>query len=161
MSIRLRPATLADARTVFTWRNDPWIVSLSASRATVGWEEHIAWYERVIHGDHLLHIIESDEGAGMGCVRLDRSGAEAVVTIYLLRPFVGKGIGVLALRQSCAEAFAHWPALRRIRALIRPDNVPSLRAFAKAGFVNEKCGPTAKEQVEMVLHSPDQRTAVA
>ena len=133
----LRPAVPGDAAAVFEWRNDPWIVSLSASRQRVSWETHARWFQETVAAEdrHLLFIIEDEPDHGVGTVRLDRVDEHsAVVTIYILRPFVGRGLGVAALAEACRAAFARWPRLAEIRARVRADNRPSLRAFAKAGF---------------------------
>jgi RimJ/RimL family protein N-acetyltransferase len=151
--MHLRAATEHDVQTIFAWRNDPWIVELSARRTGVAWDQHVRWFNKVLHsGEHLLFVIEGENG-GMGCVRLDRQGvAAAVVTIYLLQPYVGRGFGVAALRQACQAAFQNWSQLQTVHAYIRPENTPSLKAFAKAGFV--KGGQAAlgpEEPVEMIL----------
>jgi RimJ/RimL family protein N-acetyltransferase len=131
----LRPATPADRATVFAWRNDPFIVSLSASRRTVTWDEHAAWYDRVVTGErHLLLIVER-EGEGIGTVRFDREGeAGALVTIYLLEPFVGRGLGTPVLREACGRAFVRWPEVGHLEARIQAGNARSVRALEKAGF---------------------------
>jgi RimJ/RimL family protein N-acetyltransferase len=133
----LRLAGEDDSRLVYDWRNDPWIVSLSTSRRPVTWEEHQAWFPRMLNrADHLLFIIHFPEGTPAGTVRLDREGEQdAVVTIYLLRSFTGRGLGPRALQRACAQAFERWPDLKRITAHVRADNEPSRKAFARTGFV--------------------------
>jgi RimJ/RimL family protein N-acetyltransferase len=56
------------------------------------------------------------------------------VTIFLLRSFTGRGIGVVALELACREAEAAWPDVPKAVASIRRDNLASQKAFAKAGF---------------------------
>jgi RimJ/RimL family protein N-acetyltransferase len=150
--VQLRAAIPDDARQVHAWRNDPWIVSLGSSGRTVPWEEHAAWFRKVLADERwLLWIVETGEGVGAGTVRLERDGEEhAVVTIYLLREFTGKGLGVRALEQACALGFSRWP-IQRIHALIRAGNDHSVSAFRKAGFA-----PVGKPpgHVEMVLNRP-------
>src|SRR5437763_782727 len=101
MRLSLRLATLKDREKVFAWRNDPWIISLSSSRRGVEWDEHCGWFDRVSNRqDHLLHVIEFEPGCGAGVVRIDREdGATASISIYLLKPFTGRGLGVYALQR--------------------------------------------------------------
>ena len=149
----LRRATMEDARQIFQWRNDPWIVSLGTNQQTVSWEEHEQWLRRVL-GDadhHMLYIIES-ECRSLGVVRLDREEETAATTIYLDRGNTGRGFGVQALRQACAAGFRRWP-IRCIDASIRRDNDRSLRAFAKAGFFAN--GDGSKETVRCRLEKPE------
>ena len=127
---------------VYAWRNNPWIISLGSSRQSIAWEEHCEWFQRMLADtQHLLLIIECDGGAGAGTVRLDRTNEQrAVVTIYLLREFTGRGLGVQALLEACSLGFIRWP-IETIHAYIRDDNHPSLSAFAKAGFVDTGHAP--------------------
>ena len=154
--LRLRSATIDDARTVFAWRNDPWIVSLSSGRHSVTWEEHADWFRRVLADPRcLLFIIESEGGVGAGTARLERVDEErAVVTIYLLHEFTGRGLGVRALAEACARGFAQWP-ISAIHASIRRENDRSRKAFKKAGFTDAVPGPDCPEDhCEMILRRP-------
>lgn len=154
--LRLRPATGDDIRQVFAWRNDPWIVSLGSSRRLVSWEEHAEWFPRVLADPgRLLLICEDEAGVGLGATRLDMvDGDRATVTIYLMREFTGRGLGVQALVQAAALGFARWP-IRAIHAYIRTDNRPSRSAFAKAGFLEIERSPTRPpDHCEMVLPRP-------
>lgn len=134
-SLSLRRANGDDKRQLFGWRNDPWIVSLSASRREVTWEEHSAWFDRVVKDDgHLFFIIEVS-GEEAGIARFDRSADHtAVMNIYLLQPFTGRGHGVDAIREASLLCFKHWPGIERIEAQVRKDNKPSQSAFSKSNF---------------------------
>jgi dTDP-4-amino-4,6-dideoxygalactose transaminase/RimJ/RimL family protein N-acetyltransferase len=135
--VRLRRAAPEDARLLFDWRNRPEIVELGSQRRTVTWEEHSAWYASVLQErERLVHVIELD-GVASGQIRFDREDEQdrdAVVSVYLLAPHTGKGFGVEALRQGCAEVFACWQAAR-VLAFVRADNRASQSGFAKAGFL--------------------------
>ncbi len=130
----LRPAVAGDAGMVLAWRNDPWIVALSAERKTVEPTEHAVWFESVLDPTrHLLYIVQSS-GVPAGTVRLDRAGEQAIVTIFLMQRFTGRGVGVAALEAACQQAAGRWPEVRTITARIRRDNHASQKAFMKAGF---------------------------
>jgi UDP-2,4-diacetamido-2,4,6-trideoxy-beta-L-altropyranose hydrolase len=153
--LRLRTATSQDVRSIFEWRNDPWIVSLSGSQRTVTWDEHSEWFRKVVENRQcLLLVIESEAPEGIGCVRFDLiDEGRARVTIYLLPRFVGQRLGVPALLEGCRRAFARWPTLRAIHASIRSENTRSIKAFSHAGFsqVVSNDMPSNRE-IEMVLH---------
>jgi UDP-2,4-diacetamido-2,4,6-trideoxy-beta-L-altropyranose hydrolase len=156
VSARLRVATAGDRRAVFEWRNDPLIVSLGGSRRAVTWEEHTDWYDRVLDDGerHLLFIVES-KGRGIGTVRFDREGEDvAMVTIYLLPAFIGRGFGVPMLREGCSRALSQWPSVRVLRAEIRVDNLRSIRAFEKAGF-RPSGKAAAPDEVTMSCSRPE------
>lgn len=152
-AVHLRPAMRSDADTILRWRNDPWIVSLGKGGRTVSPEEHAAWMARVLADAdrHLLFIIHG-AGFDIGLVRLDRfEDAKALVTIYLMQPYTGKGYGASALRQAAQAGFATWPALRALEAEVRGDNEPSLRLFAKCGFAREPRSASGQEIVRFRL----------
>lgn len=158
-ALRLRPATGDDIRHVFAWRNDPRIVALGSSRQPVSWEAHAEWFRQVLADPRRLLLIGEDErGVGAGTVRLDRvDDGHAVVTIYLLREFTGRGLGVEALVEACARGFARWP-VHAIHAYVREDNRPSRSAFAKAGFLDADPDPACPpHHCEMILRRHTQR----
>mgnify|MGYP002397456852 CR=1 FL=1 len=125
-----------DCQLLFSWRNDPWIVSLSASQQTVSMSEHQAWFSRaLVRDDMLIRIISDTHGQDMGLVRVVRENeTEATITVYLMQPFIGKKRGPKAIRQACEFAFAQWPEVQSINALIRRENTRSVAAFASVGF---------------------------
>lgn len=128
----LAPASPADCQRLHRWRNNAWLVSLSAARRRVGWDEHVAWFKRILADPAtLLWVVEPDAGS----VRIERKGEIGWVSIYLLRRFTRRGWGPLLLREACGQAFGRWP-LGSIRAHVREDNAPSRKAFGKAGFVD-------------------------
>lgn len=135
----LRRAEESDREMIFGWRNDPWIVGLSAGRRAVTRAEHDEWFGRTVADPGALLFVVEAGGVPAGQVRLIRGGeageGEAAISVYLLKEHTGRGLGAAAIAQGCAEAFAQWSALRRVRAQIRRDNAPSIRAFEKAGFV--------------------------
>lgn len=142
-NVRLRRASRDDADKVFGWRNDPWIVSLSKSGRGVTAAEHLRWYEGMLSDpDQLMLIVDVEvaparEHIEIGVVRIDRSTPDAgLITIYLLKPYIGRGYGVQALRQATAAAFGRWCELKTIHAEIRSDNTASVRAFNQAGFTS-------------------------
>lgn len=134
--INLRFVKEIDADTIFHWRNDPWIVALSSTGNTVSREEHDSWYARMLDRNrHLFWIIESNLGEGMGVARVDLESKEsAVITVYLLKQFAGKGRGPKAITMATNKAFDWWPNLKCINAFIRSDNIRSIQAFKKCGY---------------------------
>ena len=135
-TLRLRPATPDDVERVFAWRNDPYIVSRSSSRQTVTRDEHCRWFSRAIADPGTLFYIIESHGFPAGQARFERraGGNEAVISVYLLPPHVGKGLGRAAIDAACREAFLRWK-VGRIVAHVREDNSAARRAFAASGFV--------------------------
>jgi RimJ/RimL family protein N-acetyltransferase len=156
----LRAADSGDMEWLYQTRNDPWIVSFGTNRTPFSWDEHQRWFEGAQDRHrHLLFLIESDETPPqrIGTVRLDRLDRHtAKVSAYLIKEFVGRGIGPIAIDEACRTGFREWPALRTIEAHIRGDNVRSIRAFARAGFARREGGDTG---YVMVRGRPEEQTA--
>ncbi len=157
--INLRSATSADTERVFSWRNDPWIVSLSKSGKKIDWEGHKNWFEKQLKTPlSCLYIVEGNDGNEMGLVRfqpdIDENEAYSQVTIYLLRPYTGDGNGVKVLQQGCQAMFDANTKIQEIRAEILATNIASIKTFAKVGFKPfSQSGKINKEKeiVNMVL----------
>lgn len=134
MSLKLRPATIGDAKLVFAWRNDPWIVARGTTGQTVSWEEHYTWFKEVVAGHNRQMFIVLYQGKPIGQVRFDRVDDDACeISIYLIREYTGRGLGVSALKLACEAIFDSWD-ISLILAFIRDDNASSVSAFRKAGF---------------------------
>lgn len=142
-TISLRPATAADAKLIFEWRNDPVIVRLGSSQREVTWTEHEEWFSQSItSGKRRIFIVEND-GVAIGQVRFDLvESSESVISVYLASEFTGHGWGIEAIRNGCELIFEEWP-IRAVVALVRADNQVGQSAFRKAGFtqIAERCAP--------------------
>ena len=79
--------------------------------------------ERVRHNKRHLRTVQ----------KLLIEGGEATVSIHLAPEARYRGVGPRALSALTDLAFVTL-GLRRLTATIKPDNQPSLAAFAKAGF---------------------------
>lgn len=155
--VSLRHARADDANLVFGWRNLPEIVRLSLSGRTVGWSEHRVWFDQALEESGRLLLIVEVDGEACGQVRFDWVDDETCeVSIYLLSEWTGRGLGVQALRQGCAEAFTVGQT-KRILARVKADNLPSLGAFRRAGFVAAPSdAETARDVVLMwLLHDAE------
>lgn len=132
--VTLRPAVEEDAPMVFRWRNDPFLVARASSGKCVTWEEHMRWFQETLCGNSRKMLIVLVDGEPAGQVRFDRAdGAACVISAYLLEPYTGCGLGVIAIRQACEFLFEQW-GVKSIVAFVREDNPPSQSAFRKAGF---------------------------
>lgn len=154
--ISLRAAEAADVERIFRWRNLPEIRAVGTDRRSIPWEEHNAWFERVLHShDHLLFIISRGEEP-IGQVRFERLARNescAAVSIFLVPIHTGRGFGVEALMLGCCRAFDRL-RVRSIVAFVRQSNRNSVVAFEKAGFRVDQAFPaTPAEHVALTLQA--------
>jgi RimJ/RimL family protein N-acetyltransferase len=146
--LRLRRADRVDEARFLAWRNDPWIVALGSLNRTITAEEHRAWFtQRIADIRHPIWVIEI-AGEPSGMVRLDPSvnHTEAEISIYLMRVHCGKGNGARVLE--CVANNAANLGYRILHATVRRDNVPSQKAFLRAGYQIE---PGSEYQMNLRL----------
>lgn len=131
--VQLRPVTMDDMKMILEWRNTPFILSRSTSPEPISAEEHQAWFERALGSRNVRMSVVMIDGTPAGTVRFERKAAVAVISVYLVESFTGKGYGVTATREATAAIFAAWP-VRKVVACVRTDNAPACKAFARAGY---------------------------
>lgn len=124
-----------DAELIFQWRNDPWIVQKGSLNKTVTWEEHKDWFSNFIQNPYKKMFIIMVDHHPAGQVRFvsEENTNKAEISIYLLKDFIGKGLGTQALQQACQE-IKQYLNIKFIIAYILKDNKHSCLAFEKAGF---------------------------
>src|SRR5262249_17086450 len=155
----IRAMVAGDADMVLGWRNDPFIVARSTSQRQVSHDEHARWFAQAINDPSRLCLIILVDGAPAGHLRFDRTGASALVTVYLLERFTGEGAGVRALIEAAPLAFSRWPEIETIEALVRRDNAAGRSAFLKAGFAS--AGETGDGHEKFLFARSADETAAA
>ncbi|MFK7911582.1 MAG: bifunctional GNAT family N-acetyltransferase/PLP-dependent aspartate aminotransferase family protein [Akkermansiaceae bacterium] len=133
-SVYLRNADITDAKMLHEWRNDPWIVEKGRSKKTVPWDEHLSWLSNALKDDdRLIYIILIDHQPS-GAAFFTRDGTDCSISIYLLKPYTGRGLGSPIIRQASTHVLEHWQDLIHITAEILTTNAHSSRGFVKAGY---------------------------
>jgi RimJ/RimL family protein N-acetyltransferase len=140
VAMKLRRATLDDARDILTWRNDAAAVVASKSQKAIDEAEHMRWFPGAVQSpDHLILIAEAD-GRKLGMVRFDRTPDHWLASINMSPAVRGKGYGRSAL-SAAIDVLRGEVGPVRIVAEVKSDNIPSLRLFDSLGFV--RCGEKA------------------
>lgn len=137
-AVRLRPVREDDRDLLLAWRNDPAVRAASRSTGEVSADEHAAWFAGRLADPGTRIFVVEHEGAAAGQVRVDRlDGSRGEIHIALAGDMRGRGLAAPALREA-ARLGAEALGLDRIEANVRASNEPSLRAFARAGFVEAR-----------------------
>jgi RimJ/RimL family protein N-acetyltransferase len=69
----LKPVVDDDARQIFEWRNDPFVIEKSTLKKAVTWNEHQAWFAAALKdGTKKIYLVFNGEEK-IGSVRFDRS----------------------------------------------------------------------------------------
>jgi N-acetylneuraminate synthase len=137
--LHLRAAVSSDAELVFGWANDPATRAASFARAEIPLADHLAWFGRELaRRDHHLYMAEQ-RGEPVVFVRLDETPEQVgvcTISINVAPQARGRGLGAATL--DAATTTAGTLGFASLRALIRPDNQPSRRAFVRAGYAYER-----------------------
>lgn len=132
----VREVTDADCRLLWEWVNDPAVRTSAFRSAPVPWDEHVSWFAARRRDPRChMYVLEDEHDAPVGQVRFD-VGVDGVAEIDLSIAAAarGRGYATQGLRLACARVTARGDTTG-IRALVKPGNVASLRAFERAGFV--------------------------
>ena len=134
-SLRVRRTTADDRTLLWEWANDPGVRGAAFRSQPIAWDEHCAWFERTLRDPRCHHYVVMDAtGTPVGQVRFDiDDGGRAEVDVSVARGERGKRYAAPALRLACDEV-TRSVSPRAIVAHVKPENVASLRAFARAGF---------------------------
>jgi RimJ/RimL family protein N-acetyltransferase len=147
--VAVRPATGADSRAVWEWRNDPVTRAVSVTTGEVPWAGHSSWFAAVLADPsrHLLVGWCSDERVGV--VRFDALGAGAwEVSVNLAPAARGRRLAVPLLLAARTWLGEH-DRVDSVKALVSESNEPSLRTFRSAGYTESS---TTNGWTTLTLH---------
>lgn len=133
--LRYRPATMADAERLLSWRNEPTVRKWSHSTGPIGREDHLRWLQRRFAERRQWTLLAVPRGADpVGMVRFDRTGDGAQISVTVDRAARGAGVGTRMIRQASELLLAAFPEIGRVTADVHASNDRSLAAFTRAGF---------------------------
>lgn len=137
--LKLRPARQDDCWLLWKWANDPAVRAASFHGESISHDEHAAWFARRLQGaDSLIYLAEDSHGVPIGQFRVEWDAEKCgTVSISIAPEWRGSGIASFLISRAAQAAF-HKTRLLWLKAKIKPDNIPSLRAFEKAGFSDFK-----------------------
>lgn len=135
-SFALRNVRLADAKTMWHWRNDPEVRSVSLTDSPDNFENHTELLRQQIEEAHTeLWISEDSNGRPVAEISFEitRDQQTAYVGIIVDQTQRGRGVGPGLINNACQQFFASSP-VNEIVAQIKPGNAASEKAFRTAGF---------------------------
>jgi RimJ/RimL family protein N-acetyltransferase len=138
--VRYRPATPEDAGLLLDWRNDPHVRALSFSSDPITPEQHRAWLAGVLADRDRTLLVAEQAGAAVGTLRFDRSAARAQISITVGPDARGRGLGTQMIAEATELQLAAHPGLADVLAEVQARNLPSLKAFERAGYLPAPAG---------------------
>ena len=130
----LRLAVKSDMDLLFEWANEPLVRKNSFSSETICYEEHKAWFERLLQNKNCRQYIYIYEGKEAGQARLTVNGENAEIGYSICAEVRGQGHGRKLLELVCRQAQQDFPEVRKLVGKVKTENTASQKAFVKAGF---------------------------
>ena len=133
-AVSFRSVRQDDKELLLQWRNEPttWRCCIQCRPVTA--QEHENWFEGIWTRDDVKLFILLYNGTPVGQIRYDLQKLESKVSLTVSPNYRGKGVGVEGLLRTSAEMFK-VTAITQVVALVRNDNISSLRCFEKVGFL--------------------------
>jgi UDP-2,4-diacetamido-2,4,6-trideoxy-beta-L-altropyranose hydrolase len=133
--LRLRPVRTDDCRQIWEWANDPEARAASVAEKEIPWASHIQWFSsRVNSPTCLFYVAQNSDEDPIGQIRFEISGAEAVLSVSLVKAARGHGHGSALIVRGSQRCFAE-SRVNLIRAFVKPANETSIRAFERTDFI--------------------------
>jgi UDP-4-amino-4,6-dideoxy-N-acetyl-beta-L-altrosamine N-acetyltransferase len=143
--VSLRKITSFDTSNIVKWRNNPSVRMNLFSQEELTEEKHLEYFQNVVmKGKCEQFIICVNEGSvnhDIGTVfikNIDRKAKIGEYGIFIGDDFFrGRGFAYLATREVLRIAFLEM-GLDRVYLSVMRDNIPGIKMYEKAGFVQEE-----------------------
>ena len=129
--LNLQAATDEDSQFIWQVNNAPATRAQSINSAPIPWGSHQAWFTSKLKDPNCRMWVALTHGEQVGVIRFQLTEREALVSVALADAQQGRGLGRRLIAEATALVFAEIPVAV---AMIRPDNVGSIKAFEAAGY---------------------------
>jgi UDP-2,4-diacetamido-2,4,6-trideoxy-beta-L-altropyranose hydrolase len=134
LTIHLRPATIDDLQTLYTWANDPAARLASFRSEAISLDEHTRWLnDRLADAASTIYMASNSEQQPLGVARFQREANEAIISVNVSADHRGRQRGTRLIHLACRRYFFEHD-VEAIIAQIKPNNEASYQAFRTAGF---------------------------
>lgn len=133
----LRRAMMGDMRDIFEWNNHPLSRKNSFRSDPISWDEHKRWFaERLADDLTTIYILCSDDNK-LGSARFEENQRSIRISVMLNPDHFGKRLGSELIRLATEKYMQEKRPDKKIIAEVKGENLPSKKAFLKAGFEEE------------------------
>lgn len=146
--LKIRLATILDRDFVFELVNSDYVRAMSFSKHKITYAEHCRWFDNLLHSDAFF-FVGVVEDAPVGYVRFQTlPGIDgSVLSVAIADGWRGRKLGSLLVNMCCCEAFSL--GIDKIVAIVKAENVPSIRLFKRCCFCLQE--ETLYEGCEVLL----------
>lgn len=134
--IELRLATDDDASLLFEWANDAETRRMSFSTDPIPWDTHVAWLAKKVADPTCRFFVGVEDGAPVGFVRFDAKADDTAIISLAVAPSQRGNRLATPLIEAGLAAMPDVIAI--VEAEIKHENARSMRAFERAGFVEQE-----------------------
>lgn len=120
-------------------RNELSVREQSFNTDEIDFATHHTWFRgKLADPDAFLFVITISLGIvgdeRVGYMRIQIEDGVGETSVAVLPKFRRRGYATFAIEEVCMRVFVERPEVNVMYAHIKPGNIPSLRAFTKAGF---------------------------
>jgi RimJ/RimL family protein N-acetyltransferase len=133
--IKLKIVTENDCKDLWLWRNCSEVRKKSFNSQPISWKEHKKWFYSNINSQATKTYIAYRGITKIGVIRFELYKNFIRVNVNLNPQFFGKGHGIKIIKLGTEKMIKSIKTTRCIRAEIKKDNITSIKAFSKAGYV--------------------------
>ena len=132
----IRKAEKKDIYLTFDLSNDPVVRENSINSKEILWKDHLDWFGKKINdSNYIFYVIFDNKGEFIGQIRYEINNSTAVVSISITKNFRGKKLSIPLLIKTAKKIFKERDNIKEIHALIRPNNIPSIKSFQRAHYL--------------------------
>ena len=130
MELKIRKAKFDDCDRIFELSNDPIVRENSLNQYEIKYENHVTWFSNILNSkDFEVFIVENLEDEFVGQVRFEKKDSGCYIGLSICKEFRGKHLGFKVI-----ELGTQKTSFSTIFAIIKRNNIPSLKSFMKAGY---------------------------
>jgi len=136
--LNIRIANKNDALILFSMANEPKVRSNSINSDLIELKDHLNWFDATIESTSSIIYIYEAEDIPIGQIRFETKEDGSYINYSLDVVARGRGLATDLLKKGIEIYNNTQPD--QIIAIVKKENIPSLKAFAKLGFIetNEK-----------------------
>jgi UDP-2,4-diacetamido-2,4,6-trideoxy-beta-L-altropyranose hydrolase len=133
--IKLRRADSGDSRLLWEWANDSDVRESAFSSEPIPWDAHQLWFAKKLAAPaSAVFVARNGAGTPIGQIRFDwNEQGETEIDVSVSAAARRGGLGSALIRAGVDEMLT-TTSVNVFHALVKKNNLPSLRAFEKAGF---------------------------
>jgi spore coat polysaccharide biosynthesis predicted glycosyltransferase SpsG/RimJ/RimL family protein N-acetyltransferase len=142
--ISIRKAEFGDRRFLYELRNDSAVVDASLSGRGVDWQVHTLWFDAKLAEGASMFVVEIDDKPA-GYIRFDPIQEEFggfEVAVGFQHHYRNRGLGRRAI--SLGSRLVEAMGAKKLTAIIKSENAPSIKAFEAAGYHLDSQHPRLK-----------------